>query len=188
MEKNKNLKFICKRGFTLIEILITMGIVMFLSASMLQIIRVSDTQRGLIIGAEEVKSGVRLAQTYALSIPQDSTQRHICGFGVHPSGSELIVYYLYNNDFRSNPESCDTNNIDYSPGSGLTRVDVKTVDLGSEFNVTGQDIYFKSPYGEVYVESGGELSGGEVRYITVVRSSDGQSKQVVINGGGKINL
>ena len=188
MNKNKKTKLAGRQGFTLIEVLITAGIVMFLSASMLNIIKVSDTQRGLIIKTEEVKSGVRLAQTYSLSVPQDSPQRNICGFGVHPDNSTLIVYYLYNPDFASDSEACNTNDIDYSPPASLIRVNVKTVNLGSEYSVSGNDIYFRSPYGGVYVEGGGELVGTEVRYLTVTRNSDSQSRQITINGAGKINL
>ena len=176
------------RGFTFIEILITMGIMVLLSASMFQIVSVSKTQRGLILNLEEVKSGVRLAQSYALSNPQDLTnQRDICGFGVHPNGSTMIVYYLHNSNYKNDSDACDTApSIAYS-ASGLSQEDIKTINLDSGYTASGDDIYFKVPYGGVYAESGGEMGGAETRSITV-SDSNGQSELVTVNGGGKISL
>jgi prepilin-type N-terminal cleavage/methylation domain-containing protein len=73
-----------KKGFTFIELILGMGIVVFLSAAMFQIISVSNTQQGLNNNTEKVKALLRLAQSYSLSIPQDEVEpKHICGLGIY---------------------------------------------------------------------------------------------------------
>jgi len=189
LSKNKKQKTATasRQGFTLVEIIITMGIIMLLSASMLQIVTVSETQQGLTLNMEKIKSGLRLAQTYSMSIPQESFQIHTCGFGVYPNGDTLIVYYVYNTNFRSYPEACgDSSNYDYTPDDPLSSV-IKDEIVLDGYSVSGPEIFFKSPYAGVYSDRAG-LDGDEIRLYTVTRDSDGQSAAIEINGGGKINF
>lgn len=176
-----------QKGFTFIEIILASAIVIFLSATMFQIITVSDTQRGLILNAEKIKAGVRLAQAYSLSVPSDSTQRDVCGFGIHLSGSTAILYYLHNTDYRNNPNACGvSSNFDYSPSSPVAKVDEQIIELDSEYSVSGAEIFFQAPYGNVY-DNTTKLNGNEERTITIT-NTEGRAEIITINGGGKINL
>lgn len=187
INKNKN-----QQGFTLIEIIMATAIVIFLSATMFQIISVSDTQRGLILNAEKVKSVVRLAQAYSLSIPPDSSQRDVCGFGIHidETGKMAVLYYLYNKDYQATPEACgEPANFDYPPSDSglLASFDEKKINLDSDYKLSGDGIFFQAPYGRVY--SGNfKLSGGVEKEIKIENIKTNQSETITINGGGKINL
>ncbi|MCK5081234.1 MAG: prepilin-type N-terminal cleavage/methylation domain-containing protein [Candidatus Moranbacteria bacterium] len=188
ISKNKKNIFCNKQGFTLIEIIITASIIVFLSATLFQVVSVSDTHQSLIMNTDKIKAGVRLAQTYSLSIPQDSFQQHVCGFGIRASGSRIIVFHLYNNDYKNDPYACDVAlSLDYTPPSPLVKINDRIIDLGDGYSVSGPDIFFKAPYGGVY-SNGVELGGTAVRFYTITRIQDVQSKTIEINGSGKVSL
>lgn len=182
----KNIKVIPvgRQGFTLIEIIVTMSIIAFLTASMFQVIATSETQQGLIINGERTKSALRMAQGYSLSVPQESTQRYICGFGINSSGSTSILYFLYISDYINNPEACDNAN-DYTPtsGAGLIKIDKETFVLDAGYVFSGSsDIFFKAPYGEVYDNSTLLTTSTNI----VVENPEGSTKNIIINRSGQI--
>lgn len=175
-----------KKGFTLLEIIVSVAIIIFLSATMFQIINVSDTQQSLLMNSDKIKAGIRLAQTYSLAIPHEISHAHVCGFGVHIAGSRAVVYYLHNPNFATNPLACDnTGNLNY--GSSLSRVIELEIDLGSEYTITGPELFFTSPYSKI-ISNGGYLSGEVPFTITQTRNGNTQSKNVRINSSGKISI
>jgi len=193
MKKKKNIKkkimSFDERGFTFIEIILGMAIVVFLSASMFQIISVSNTQQGLNINAEKVKALLRLAQSYSLSIPQDEVEpKHICGFGIYAKSNRLISYYIYIADYEDTPKACGLGGLKYSPRSGLTRKNMQTITLDSGYSFKlPSDIFFESPYGRV-ISDGTELSGSSEANILVVNLKTNNLKTIRINSSGKINF
>ncbi len=176
MKINKN-NYNNNRGFTFIEIILAASVVAFLSATMFRIISVSDTHRGLILKAEEVKSAMRLAQTYALSIPPDHSSRVVCGYGVMPVSNKLEVYYLYNNDYANNPGYC--NNI--ITGNTVT---LFSVDL-TGYTIPSTTVFFQVPYGKVYWGNS-ETTGSTIRNYSITKG--GASKTISITAGGKIDM
>jgi prepilin-type N-terminal cleavage/methylation domain-containing protein len=179
IKKNKK-KY--NKGFTLIEIILAAAIIIFLSATMFKIISVSDTHRGLILKAEEVKSAMRLAQTYALSIPPDHSSRVVCGYGVRRVGTSsnyaLEVYYLYNSNYASSPDWCGTRTYVSSRVVPLFRVDL------AGYTVPSTRVFFQVPYGKVY--AGGWLSGSNTRSYNIRKG--GATKTISITAGGKIDI
>jgi len=176
-----------RKGFTLIEIIMGMSIMIFLSATMFQIVSVSETKQGLIMAGDKVKTGLRTAQSYSLSTPQESTQRTICGYGFYTAGgsSTIQIYYLYNNNFKSNPKACDTaSSLDFSPPSSLSKENDDTIDLGVGYSITANDIFFKTPYGEVFLNHN-ELTGNQTGTFTISKGT--RSMIVTINASGKIS-
>ncbi|GEM_PF-1379203 len=186
INKSKKILF-NKNGFTLIEILITMSIIAFLSATMFQIISVAETNQGLIMARDKLKSSIRLAQSYALSVPQGATQRVVCGYGLHVDGTSVVkLYYLYNNAFGTNPDACNTSSdLDYGGSALLSKVDETAIDLGPDYLVTGPEIFLKTPYGEVY-SNNIKLTGSSVGTLTIKKGS--RTMNVDINGSGQVSF
>ena len=187
IKKINNKIFFNKSGFTLIEIIITMGIIALLSATMFRIVSVSETNHGLIMAGDKVKSSIRLAQSYALSVPQEVEQRTICGYGIHVDGTSIIrLYHLYNNDFEANPEACnDSSALDYSGSASLFKVDDIAIDLGQGYLATGSQLFLKTPYGEVYSDNN-KLTGNAVG--TLIINKDSRIMNVNINGAGQVSF
>jgi type II secretory pathway pseudopilin PulG len=196
-EKNKtkiNRKevFQKKRGFTLIEIIMGMGVVIFLSAAMFRVVSVSNTSQGLIVNAEKIKAGIRAAQSYSLSIPQESGEkRHICGYGINrQTDSSFVLYYLYalESSFGGDVDLCDYNDrLRYSNGSGIGKVDLQIINLSEGYTINQhRDVFFKSPYGEI-LENGASLSSSEIVSFGVVDRSS-QSINVNLNSVGRVYL
>jgi hypothetical protein len=136
---------------------------------------------------DKVKSSIRLAQSYALAVPQEATQRVVCGYGIHTDGTSIIkIYHLYNNNFEANPEACNNSvDLDYTPGASLTKVDDNAINLGTNYKATSSKIFLKTPYGEVY-SNNTKLTGVSIGYIKI--DKDGNISDIEINGGGQINF
>jgi prepilin-type N-terminal cleavage/methylation domain-containing protein len=187
----KSFSFKKQKGFTLMEILISIGIIAILSSAMLQVTNVTNTRKQLITEAGKVQSLLRMAQSYSLSIPKDVPNRHICGFGFYPVDSDTYkVFYVYNDDFESKPKLCEDesvytyNSSDPDAESG----DLRTEELldGFTFSSHGlaEIVFFRSPYGDVFQDTN-ELDGGD-KHSFEINHSEWTSVAITVNGGGKI--
>jgi prepilin-type N-terminal cleavage/methylation domain-containing protein len=189
-EINKKSKQNKNSGFTLLEILISIGIIAILSAAMLQVTAVTNTHKQLSIETNKVQSFIRMAQSYFLSIPRDVNREHICGFGFYPATNTIYrVFYVYNDNFESNPQACEnTSNFVPSPSVGMEVMESETLKEGYEFNSFGESeaVFFKAPYGEIY-QNGSSLSGAGVHTFRI-DDQDGNFKEIKINGGGRIEI
>jgi len=86
--KIKNLKF--SSGFTLIEMLVTLGIITALSAMILGYSRKSETTTYLVREGNRIVFELRRAQNQAmLMLQQDSESGEVCGWGIHIEESIL---------------------------------------------------------------------------------------------------
>lgn len=181
-----------KSGFTMIEIIMGMGIVIFLSAAMFRVVSVSNTNQGLIVNGEKIKAGIRTAQSYSLSIPQESGEkRHVCGYGINrQNNTSFVLYYLYaiESSFRDDVDLCDYNDrLRYTNGSGIGKVDLQIINLNNGYSINQyEDVFFKSPYGEIIVNGIPLSSSGIVSFGVVDRSS--QSINVNLNSVGRVYL
>jgi len=80
--KIKNLKFFS--GFTLIEMLVTLGIITALSAMVLGYSRKSETTTYLVREGNHIVFELRRAQNQAmLMLQQNSESEKVCGWGIH---------------------------------------------------------------------------------------------------------
>jgi len=87
--KIKNLKF--SSGFTLIEMLVTLGIVTALSAMVLGYSRKSETTTYLVREGDRIVFELRRAQNQAmLMLQQNSESEKVCGWGIHIEESILL--------------------------------------------------------------------------------------------------
>ena len=86
--KIKNLKF--SLGFTLIEMLVTLGIITALSAMVLGYSRKSETTTYLVREGNRIAFELRRAQNQAmLMLQQDSESEKVCGWGIYIDQSDL---------------------------------------------------------------------------------------------------
>jgi prepilin-type N-terminal cleavage/methylation domain-containing protein len=188
MNKIKN-----KKGFTLIEIIMGMGIMVVLSASMFRIISVSNIQQGLIMNAEKVKAGIRLAQANSLAVPQESGMQHICGYGIkNQTDKNFLIYYLYveNESFKEDVNLCDSfGDLSYDNSSPEIKEQIlRTIHLDQNYEtIQGNDIFFKTPYGKI-IKDGSSLGSSEQAFFEIENNKNQQRKSVFINSVGKIYI
>ena len=87
--KIKNLKF--SSGFTLIEMLVTLGIITALSSMILVYSRKSETISNLIREGDHIVFELRRAQSQAMLVLQQdfSDEKQICGWGIYIDQTNL---------------------------------------------------------------------------------------------------
>lgn len=180
-----------QKGFTLMEILISIGIIAILSSAMLQVTNVANTRKQLITEAGKVQSLVRMAQSYSLSIPKDISDRHICGFGFYPvNESDFEVFYVYNDDFENRPKLCEDKNIytDNPSDPDAESAEIREEELSEGFTFSdygpSEVIFFRSPYGDVF-KNKSKLDGG-VEHSLEIEHSEWTNIEITVTGGGKI--
>lgn len=169
-------------GFTLIELLLSTAIIVILTGSSLSIARFSDTQKNLTLSANQLRSLIRLAQTYALAVPFPS-DKHICGFGVYfPTATTAQLFFTKATDaeFNANAASACSGHLraDGDPNNFMNAL-VLSVPLTSGTGIS-RDIFFRAPYGRIYSNNVADTG------ITYTLTSNSVNKNVVVNGVGKI--
>jgi len=184
--KNKKTQQRRQAGFTLIELLISMAMVAILTGVTLQISKSSNTQKNLVIAANEVAAALREAQINALGGAE--SERHLCGFGVYVDDNDTSykIYYNYNNDFKNNPDAC-LNNSDFKHYDSDGSVEWRSSSLpeGVAFQ-SSADVFFGSPYGEVNDSNGKLLDTNKT--IKFDLSGGGGNKSITVNSAGKISF
>ncbi len=178
-------------GFTLIEMVVVMGMIGIISMTTLKLVRFSDINKNLTLATAEVKGAIRTAQTLALAPPiktdGSGNVLHICGFVVRNDNS------IGSNNLRIDTvtpadgkvETCRQLKTLAKICDGGTTTDCNEYETkyfdGFEIKKGTDDvkIFFKAPYGEV-------IGAGNVT-ITQVGGS-GSSKTIKVNSQGKINV
>lgn len=175
----------------MIEILIVLGMIALLTASVLSIASFSESKKNLTLAADQLRVAIRTAQSYALSIPQiGNSGEHICGFGVYTtSAGEFVIFYNATND-SSDPKAENCKTADYSKyNSSGTSTDVQSYKLTDGIDFTSQQsIFFKVPYADVYNDSGSRIQGTTtVDFEINDGSADAEGTRTIkINSFGKI--
>lgn len=173
-----------KEGFSLIELIVSISMVVIITSAAVQVARFSDTHTNLTLSIDEFRAALRLSQTYALSAANPDVSnpdmQHVCGYGVTASGSDYDVFYLHvtEAEYDLDPDACLSTN----PATGLT-VDIKSYTLprGVSFS-TGGTVFFKSPYGETTDSGGASATVG-----FVLENAGGSSKAISVSEYGLID-
>lgn len=189
--KNKNINKKINAGFTLIELIVSIAIVMILSSVILNVARFSDTHKSLTLARDEVRVAIRLAQTSSLSIPNPE-EKHICGYGLYIEDAKTYkLYYISvsDADFEANPNSCrDEINYHSYNLAGATQIkEFSTRRLGEDLEFTShitKSLFFRVPYSEVYGDNGLLLSADYK--IDIKNTNHGAEKSVIVNTVGRI--
>ncbi len=191
----KSLRY--QKGFTFIELMISMAIIAILSASVIQMARFSDTHKSLTLAVDEFRASLRTAQSSALSIPNPQ-DRHVCGFGVWIGDSnpafpgidnkyEVFYTFVDFGDFADDPETCKTDP-NYRNGTGTVnyeRISGNTLPSGLNFQGhIDETIFFIVPYGETYGNDGA-LLGADMTFT--IANISGDTKSAIVTPEGKID-
>jgi prepilin-type N-terminal cleavage/methylation domain-containing protein len=189
--KNKKTNKNLNKGFTLIELVVSIAMVTILSTVVLKISRFSDTHKSLTLARDEVRVAVRMAQNSSLSIPNPE-QKHICGYGLYIEDNKTYnVFYTYisDSDFSDNPNTCqeEASYRSFNLVDSAQVAEISSRKLGDALIFTshiGESIFFRVPYSELFGDNGELLAFDFV--IDIQNTNVGATKSVTINNVGKI--
>jgi prepilin-type N-terminal cleavage/methylation domain-containing protein len=183
----KNLKLQIKnyhRGFTLIEILVTIAIIGILSTITLAISG-KNPDRDIRQEADRLSTFVRSVQNKSLSgeKPSVALTGKLCGYGIKSTSStKFQIYYVQS---ASLDESCSTHLNDAGTNIVAEIFNFRNgVSIGSGFSTTDK-LFFLIPNGEVYL-NGVRTSGFPVSIDLVKGSSTTLNDIVNIDLSGRI--
>lgn len=189
-----------KRGFTLIEILITMSILGILCGILVGYASESSRQTSAMIMRERIIQLFVRARSVSTSTYSDNASSQgtssVCAYGLHvdrPSG-EVFVFEDVAND-------CSTSDYQYTTGSGSQDVrlssylDSYTIDLNnvkflSDSTANLTDVVFVPPNPDIYIN--GDATGKITRAGIDLQPLDGSGSPtgspiiISINNGGQI--
>jgi len=202
-DKNKNYSlpsthYLSSKGFTLIELIISLAMVAIITGAVLQVARFSDTHKSMTLATDQFRAVLRTAQSSALSVPiheiSDPDKQHICGYGVYiKDSSEYLLFYttVKKNDFKTNPFSCrDDEEYRYYDGRPQDTNDIQSFKLedGLKFTATDRSIFFIAPYGEVCDDTGAMMDEVSPDFdFKIEMNAGGASRDISVNSFGKIN-
>jgi prepilin-type N-terminal cleavage/methylation domain-containing protein len=197
-KNKKGIKLLKSAGFTLIEMVVVMGMIGIVTLTTLKLVRFSDINKKLTLTTAEIKGVIRTAQTLALAPPlvTDDSDKvlHVCGFVVRNSNDGAtgleklkIETVLPVND---DPVICRKLNVIgeiCDNGTTTTCQPYEEKDFES-FKIASGDnpvkIFFRAPYGKV-------IGAGTVTIQQVDEDGNnisGHSKSIAVNKEGKINV
>lgn len=155
----------------MIEIMVAMSIIVFLTGISLKVAKFSDTHKNLTMAADQMRTHIRLSQSYALAVPRVGTDSEItsspylCGFGVIvTSSNEYALFYNRRNNY-ADCDQVDAQHYDNAaPGVSTIlerfklpdNVNFRATDVNTGGGV-GRNVFFKVPYAEAYNYQGAAL-------------------------------
>lgn len=83
------------RGFTLIEMLVVLAIIILLTGIVVFNVSTERQNSALLRSAQNLSLNLRRAQTYALTVKQFKTYGVPCGWGVHFNGADSTSYVIF---------------------------------------------------------------------------------------------
>lgn len=181
-----------QRGFTLIEILVVIVIIGFLSA--LLVVYNRGSQKQIALFREQAKLVSNLQRAKSLAIQTFKAGDPVCGYGVHfnPISNEYIIF----RDLKDINGTCISSNKEYDAPSGTTECvqecfeRFSLVDTGiflssdtSETMIS--DVFFTPP--DPLVKLTWFVSEQPEATITLKASDSDLSSVVIINKAGQIS-
>lgn len=164
-----------KDGFTFIEILITMGILLMLTSILLLYNRSGEQQ--IILFKEKASVVGLILKAKSLSLNTLITNEPICGYGVR---LEINSYLL----FKERSTDCINSDRVYTVADPQELVEKHNLPLGLKFSQTGfQNILFMPP--DPFVFFDGVFASGE-RSMAISNADGSASVNLKINSGGQI--
>ncbi|MEK7498933.1 MAG: prepilin-type N-terminal cleavage/methylation domain-containing protein [Patescibacteria group bacterium] len=156
------------KGFTLLELLIVMGITMMLGASAIGYSRSGEEMLNLQMSVQKVLSDVNQVASYALSSPgrKSNPNERYCGFGIHfTPGSETYVVF---GDVKPSGLDQRCSNSDKKYVLGTDDILYESTLKHSKIDSDPSDVLFVPP--------------DPIRYVNGVTSTN--SVEIIIRGRG----
>lgn len=192
--KRYKLNYFSNQGFTLIELMITVGIFVFMTALIMA--RYNDFYSGIIFKnmAYDIAVTIRQAQSYGISVKVDTGSSSFNkAYGVNFSSANPSKFSLYpyssfgsNYVFSGDPEKS------YTLKFGAT-VNQRYVGSGFDSTILGVsvlDIIFQRPNPEAIIcgtPSGGSI-GCNYGYAKIVLRLGTKTKEIEINRAGQVAI
>lgn len=167
------------KGFTLIEVLVVMGITVLMTS--LLVANFSRTRMDLNQATITVKDAIRTAQSMALS-GSSWNQTSRCGYGIHFSASQYIVYA----GPVSDGTACASGNYRYNMNGGIVSQGLISNSV-LEISTTVTDIFFEPPNPKTYFD--GNAAKAEVTILVRRKSSacpSADCRQINVTTSGQI--
>ncbi|MDQ5882865.1 MAG: Prepilin-type N-terminal cleavage/methylation protein [Patescibacteria group bacterium] len=131
------------RAFTLIEMMVTLGIISVLTVMVIGYSRQSESQTNLLRESERLVYKLHEAQNSALQTLQESGSAKVCGWGIHVDLSESNTsYFLFADACVGQPRKYDTNDTKIETINVLRGVEIKSSNV--------LDIVFEPPEPKVF--------------------------------------
>lgn len=175
-----------QKGFTLIELMVTISLISIVSVILFSSYRGSGQKKSLEAAAQKVMSDLRELQSNAISNKEYGGAVY-CGWGMEYIDSDTYTYYVGG---TSGVQDCDDVAVDRDY-QGAQDTLVETIDLVHntqvEFASGFPDIFFESPYPNIYI--GNDGSSGASTVITLQLISDpGEQKIITVTTSGEISI
>ena len=179
-----------REGFTLVEIIVVLGITALLSSIMISYNYVSRQQLALYSEQMKFVETIFRAKSLALSPYTQSSGGDICGYGIHVD-YEAKNYSLFNYNKPQGTTCQGINSIDINSENIISTVEIdKNVKFMNSQNGTARydDFLFISPDPITLVSSDGTtINNGSVS-VTVQTQDGSLSADISVNSAGLINF
>lgn len=163
-------------GFTFIEILITMGILLMLTSILLLYNRSGEQQ--IVLFKEKASVVGLILKAKSLSLNTLITDEPICGYGVHFENNSYLL-------FKERSTDCVNSDKVYTVADSQELVEEYNLPPRLKFSQTGfQNIFFMPP--DPFVFFDGAFASGE-RLMTISNADDSASVNLKINSSGQIS-
>lgn len=184
----------CSRGFTLIEMIVVLGIFSVLTS----IVLASHSQFGGVITLEnlayDTALSVRQAQLYGIAVKSYGANNFNVGYGLHFDRTSPSTYLMFADTLSGNG-IYDVGEIvsppsPYTLNGGFAITDLCVIPaLGSTYTcgLNTLDILFKRPEPDAYIRANGAATLNDSAKI-VLTSPQGRSAQIQVAVTGQISV
>lgn len=170
-------------GFTIIEMLVTVGVLALLSGILIVYSKSGENASALLRQAAKMVADVNraknLAMTTALYTTQEGDQVHPCGYGVYFDDESTPNRYIIFADVANNCKNSDHSR----PDDGIT--DVEVIELTTSISIDKKNIdsvFFLPPDPIIYFDPEEETEG-----LITIKTSVGSQLEIKISGAGQVS-
>lgn len=166
-----------EKGFTLIELMVSIAIVGILASTIIANTRFGERQQALAQAAQKLVLDLRKAQNSALAPGAEND----CIYGINRiSGSRYRVY-------KRSEIQCLDNRREYdSPPNGSSELEIVDMPKGISWAGNGiRDIAFEAPEPITYLDNSSSTNSGEIRLLSSINNT---TKKVIINRLGQMEI
>jgi prepilin-type N-terminal cleavage/methylation domain-containing protein len=179
------------RGFSLIELMVVIGIIAIMSIILLVSFNSNKSQSRLKVAQRETASAIKLAQSYAL---QGKTQGGAtpCGYGfIFTLNNQYQIYYNLPGASTCTIRNSDVNYRHYRASAPDASVlgesaALKSGVILSPYSQNNTDIYFTVPQANTYKNAGTAYDVAQTLTFSSTISGTTNTKTITINPGGYV--
>jgi type II secretory pathway pseudopilin PulG len=178
---NMKRRFKSGGGFTLIEIMVTMTVLIALTSILIVYNRTGQRIQNLERAAEKAVFDIRRAQGYALGVREFRPGEIPCAYGVNfiPGDDRYTI-------FADRAENCANANSLMDPGEAVATIIMEQGIVIHSSNVSS--ILFRPPTADAHSMPGAVLETGQARIEFSIGGDAAFTKTITINSLGRIQV